>query len=97
MHSPDCPFTKGSGTLSIVSPSNGQKYVLGGARENHSNGAILLQATGGEKHLYWFVDGELFARSTPGERTFWTPTKGSHQIRCVDATGRSATSKVRIK
>jgi penicillin-binding protein 1C len=97
-HLPNCPVIKGSGTLSITSPPDGQKYVSGGASSDGSdNGSILFQSAGGERWLCWFIDGEFFRKAAPDERIFWTPSDGSHQIRCIDATGRSATSNIRIK
>jgi penicillin-binding protein 1C len=68
--------------LAITSPGSGKRYVLvSGAGEQK----VPLLAEGGDTILYWFVNGEFFARQEPGGQLFWALTPGKHRISVADA------------
>ena len=68
--------------LAITSPGSGKRYVLvSGAGEQK----VPLLAEGGDTILYWFVNGEFFARQEPGGQLFWSLTPGKHRISVADA------------
>lgn len=52
---------------------------------------ICLEAAAGNEvqRLYWFINGEFFGHSQPGERLFYVPQPGRHRVVCQDDRGRS--------
>ncbi len=46
---------------------------------------IPLLAEGGDTVLYWFVNGEFFARQEPGGQLFWPLAPGRPSISVADA------------
>ncbi len=58
----------------------------------------LEAASSNDVHkLYWFIDGELLGTTKPGERLFYSPKTGEHQVICQDDRGRSTEVKMVIR
>jgi penicillin-binding protein 1C len=59
---------------------------------------ICLEAAAGNdvRQLYWFIDGEFYGQTKPGERLFYLPEPGRHRVICQDDRGRSAEVKLEI-
>jgi len=59
---------------------------------------ICLEAAAGNdvQQLYWFIDGEFYGQTKPGERLFYLPEPGQHRVICQDDRGRSAEVKLEI-
>jgi len=58
---------------------------------------VPLEAIGGKKPLRWLVDGRPLTPAPPRQRVCWQPEGiGFVQLTVIDATGRSAHSKVRL-
>ena len=59
---------------------------------------ICLEAAAGNdvQRLYWFIDGELYGHTKPGERLFYLPKPGRHRVICQDDRGRSTEVKLEI-
>ena len=53
-------------------------------------------AASGTKDLYWFIDGVLYGKIRPGERLFYIPQAGKHNIICSDDQGRSSSLELKI-
>jgi len=73
----------------IVSPEPGSKFVMVKYLPNDYQN-IMLEAestTGG--NLHWFIDNRHYATARSGEKLFYTPELGVHEIMCVDSRGRS--------
>lgn len=60
---------------------------------------ICLEAAAGNdvQMLYWFIDGELYGQTTPGERLFYLPEPGKHRVICQDDRGRSTEVQMVIR
>jgi len=57
----------------------------------------LVLAAGGDG-LNWYVDGRPVLRDPVGDRAIWRPTgPGFYRVTVVDAAGRRAVAKVRVK
>ncbi len=52
---------------------------------------ICCEASAGSdvRNLYWFIDGKLLGSAAPGEKLFYLPVVGRHQVVCQDDYGRS--------
>lgn len=59
---------------------------------------ICFEAAAGNdvQRLYWFINGELYGHTKPGERLFYVPQPGRHQVICQDDRGRSTEVKLEI-
>jgi penicillin-binding protein 1C len=59
---------------------------------------ICLEAAAGNdvQRLYWFIDGEFYGQTKPGERLFYIPEPGCHRVICQDDRGRSTEVKLEI-
>ena len=79
----------------ILSPSDGQTFILTG-REDATQ-KLLLQATAATGRLHWFVNGMLYASRSPAERLFWIPQPGRHTIVCSDDAGRSGSVAIEVR
>jgi penicillin-binding protein 1C len=80
--------------LLIVSPIPGGRYIISSASREKQK--IPFRAEGGHERLYWFVDGEFAGESSPVLSLFYALTPGQHNISVMDASGRSATTKVDV-
>jgi penicillin-binding protein 1C len=78
----------------LIFPPDGAAVEVDGLG---SGGRGLVLAAAGEG-LSWYVDGAPLAPDATTGRTVWKPdAPGFYQLEVVDAQGRKATAKVRIK
>jgi membrane carboxypeptidase/penicillin-binding protein PbpC len=47
--------------------------------------------------LTWFVDGALVATAPSGERVYWTPAAGRHEIVVADDAGHKARRTLEVE
>jgi penicillin-binding protein 1C len=50
-----------------------------------------------DEPLTWFVDGALLGTAAPGERLWWTPSRGAHALVVVDGAGRASHREVVVR
>ena len=81
-------------TLEIVSPVSGGRYIISSASRERQK--IPFRAEGGYERLYWFVDGLFTEDSIPSLPIFCALSPGEHNISVMDATGRTASTKVDV-
>jgi penicillin-binding protein 1C len=58
---------------------------------------IPLEATGGEAPYTWFVDGVLLQSSQSGERVWWEPKPGAHQLLVQDSGGGTDSQMLNVR
>ncbi|UCC80884.1 MAG: penicillin-binding protein 1C [Candidatus Zixiibacteriota bacterium] len=96
-HNPDCRGASFGDRPIINSPRDDVAYFI---RENIPPDlqCIMLDAsvTSGTRRLYWFIDGYLHSTLEPGDKAFYVPEPGDHNIVCSDDLGRSSTVTIRI-
>jgi len=93
---PGCePVARGDGPV-IRSPEAGAVALLvpGMAPEAQEIG---LEADAQDAELAWFVDGRLLAKAPPGERLWWPPSAGVHDIAVQDGAGRSSHVRIEVR
>ena len=57
---------------------------------------LPLEVVGGEAPFTWFVDGKWLGVGN-GERLWWTPTFGKHQLMVMDEGGGSSSVEVEVR
>lgn len=95
---PGCaPAIEGGGPR-VVSPQPGEIRVLvpGIPAEDQE---IPLEADGvaSDEPVVWFVDGRLVGRGIGGERVWWLPARGEHEVVAQDAAGRSGRLRFEVR
>lgn len=87
----------GSGPV-IHAPMDGDEYVLrNGIPAEHQQIALLASAPSGSGAVFWFVDGQLLRKASTGESVMLDPVVGRHDLVAVDAEGRRARVRIRIR
>ena len=93
---PGCAPGQTPAAPSILSPPGGLQVRLipGLAADAQEVPFIAEAAAGGE--LSWFVNGEYLGVRRAGERLWWIPRPGDHEVRVIDSGGRSASRRIRV-
>lgn len=78
--------TPSTPSLAILSPA--PNATLQSGPLNAGGGTLPLRARG-SGHLYWFLDHAFLADAPASEPILWTPTPGTHTLRCVSSNGAS--------
>ncbi|MES1156854.1 MAG: penicillin-binding protein 1C [Alphaproteobacteria bacterium] len=85
----------GDGPTILFPPDNTEVLVLDYSRTSRG---LSLSARGGRPPLIWYADGEPAPTEPTSGRAIWRPSApGFHEITVVDADGRSAHVRVRIR
>lgn len=86
------PIRPKPGRVNIISPHNGDRFVVSGA----SNTKIRLRALVNPltDHLRWYVNGMEVGKTPSPYELLWTPVRGAHSI--IAATPDGAADGVRI-
>jgi penicillin-binding protein 1C len=59
---------------------------------------LPLEVRGGKAPYLWIANGTAVGEARPGQSVMWTPDgPGFHTLTVVDATGRSAAARIRIR
>ena len=84
-----------AGRPSIRSPSPGMVLSLipGMPADDQE---VPLESVGGDAPYTWFVDGKMWGQGN-GERLWWIPAAGVHQIMVMDGGGGTATVTVEVR
>ena len=61
------------------------------------NQLIPLTASTQSATLSWFVDGEFLGSAPAGQRLYWEPAPGKHEIVVADASGRNARRSLTVQ
>jgi penicillin-binding protein 1C len=87
--------------LVVRSPSPGREIVLEtDAPVEKQRVPLVAESPNGRKapgRLWWFVDDRALGSCEAGEKLWWQPVAGGHDVRVVDEKGRSAAVKVRVR
>jgi penicillin-binding protein 1C len=82
----------------IRSPLANYEYQLrGGVALEYQKICLDAAAANDVRKLYWFIDGILFGTVAPGDKLFYIPKAGRHQLVCQDDQGRSSKVLLIIK
>jgi penicillin-binding protein 1C len=97
---PELPRQLSHRSLRLISPAADREFILDPGHPP-STQQIRLQAQTGEsdrdEQLWWFINGRLHATSRSDEPIWWVPANGAHEIRVIDAHGRSARTRIAVR
>jgi len=93
----DCRARRDPSPLRIRSPEPGLVAVLLDGLPAHQQDIPLEAEAHGRAVLDWYVDGRWVARSEDGERAWWTPSPGRHEVVVMDASGQRATRWLEVR
>jgi penicillin-binding protein 1C len=81
----------------IVSPAAGQTFALLPELPAIPQGLTLSASAPEAERVFWFVDGALFAESSPASSEFWPLQRGEHVILCSDKEGNADRVRIRVE
>ena len=81
----------------ISSPPANQTLVLMHGKPADSQKLPMEAQVDGADSLSWFVDGEFLGRATSGERLWWTPERGEHEVLVMTGDGQSARRTLMVR
>ena len=98
VHNPDCRGVSFGDRPIINSPRDDVNYIIRDYIPLNLQ-CILLDASAasGASRLYWFIDGNLHSTLQSGQKAFYVPAPGDHNIVCSDDQGRSSSISIRIR
>jgi penicillin-binding protein 1C len=96
-HNPDCPIVAAGTAPVIVSPADEAEYRLRPEVKPEYQ-KILLDASvaNNTRTIYWFQNRKLIFTGDPRSQVFLTPTRGQHDLICLDDAGRSSQVTIHI-
>ncbi len=95
---PDCRAIVESAQPRISSPPRNQTLVLmAGVPAEQQKVPLEAELGRGGGELSWFVDGKFVGRVAAGERVWWTPESGEHDLVVMAADGGSARRVLEVR
>jgi penicillin-binding protein 1C len=95
---PDCRAAAGESKPRISSPPVNQTLVMmPGVDASEQKIPLEAQAGRGAGELSWFVDGEFLGKASVGERIWWTPHRGEHDLVVMAADGAAASRTLVVR
>jgi penicillin-binding protein 1C len=93
-HNPACTRIFDSQAPLIVSPANGQEYIV-----DSQSAELMLscQAHNEVKKVYWYINDRLYTSAAASEKVFFKPTTGPVKISCSDDKGRNSDVKIMVR
>jgi penicillin-binding protein 1C len=88
-------------SITIVAPADRSEIVrdpdTAPARQRVPLRARVTNASHPDEPLFWFIDGLPVGTARTDEPLWWQPVAGEHEVRVVDASGRSDRVNIRVR
>jgi penicillin-binding protein 1C len=88
-------------SVTIVVPADRSEIIrdpdTAPARQRLPLRARVTNASHADEALFWFVDGLPVGTARTDEPLWWQPVAGEHEVRVVDASGRSDRVNIRVR
>ena len=82
----------------VVSPQAGEiRLLVPGIPADDQEIPFEVDGVSPDEAIVWFVDGRLVGRGVGGERVWWLPTRGEHEVVAQDAAGRSGRMRFEVR
>ena len=94
-HNPACTRILTADAPKITSPNDGSTYYIDPAEPQQLQ--LSCQAQNDVKEIYWYLNDNLYQKSSPLRPVFFTPKPGQTKISCADDKGRNAEIVVLVK
>ena len=93
---PECRVRRGQSGLTIETPPPNTTITIMAGIPAESQRVPLTASVDRPSQLNWFINGKFLGRHHDGERLWWTPTPGRHEIVVTDGDGNSAKRVVMV-
>ncbi len=93
-HNPACMRIFENQAPLIISPANGQEYIL-----DSESAELMLscQADNEVKKVYWYINDQLYTSAGATEKVFFKPGSGLVKISCSDDKGRNSDIQIKVR
>ena len=93
-HNPLCSRIFNGEQPKILSPANGQEYLI---EKNNSEKIQLACASANDvKTIYWYINDAYYGKCKADEKIFFIPVPGEIKISCADDKGRNVDIKIKV-
>jgi penicillin-binding protein 1C len=89
-HNPNCSYAWVEEKLTILTPAQGQDYLL--EKENTEGIPFRCLTPADAQMVHWYLNGKFIGTSPARDPLFFSPPEGQSQVQCVDDKGRSGKS-----
>lgn len=97
-HNPSCTGAYASDKPVIISPHPDVTYLIRDYLPlEQQEIALEASAASDSRELFWFIDGDFLGKVAVGERMFYRPQRGVHQLVCADNDGRATSISLKIE
>lgn len=94
----DCrPSARGASPAVENPPPNRDLVLIPGMDRSDQQVPLEARAPNHGATLHWFVDGRFLGTVDSGERLWWTPRPGRHDIVVMDESGRSDRRQLEVR
>ncbi len=94
-HNPKCEKVFREGGPSIISPLNGNEYLIS---KKHPEPLLLTCHTSTDVNkVYWYINDQLYKSCQARTRQFFIPEEGPVKISCSDDKGRNRNSWIKVR
>lgn len=94
-HNPLCEKVFREGAPAIISPANGNEYLIS---KKHPEPLLLACRTSNDVNkVYWYINDQLYKSSQARSKQFFIPEEGPVKISCSDDKGRNRNSWIKVR
>jgi penicillin-binding protein 1C len=94
-HNPNCEKIFRDGGPILVSPSNGNEYLIN--RQNPEPLLLYCQTGNDVERVYWYINDRYYKSCQPNAKLFFLPEEGPIKISCSDDKGRNKEIHIRVR
>jgi penicillin-binding protein 1C len=94
-HNPDCEKVFRDGAPAIVSPTNGNEYLI--SKKDPEPLQLSCRVGNDVSKVYWYIDDKFYRSTDAGTKQFFVPTEGPVKISCTDDKGRNRNVWIRVR
>jgi penicillin-binding protein 1C len=95
VHNPLCEKVFREGGPSIVSPLNGNEYLI--SKEHPEPLMLSCHTSTDVNKVYWYINDQLYKSCQARTRQFFIPEEGPVKISCSDDKGRNRNSWIKVR
>jgi penicillin-binding protein 1C len=94
-HNPLCEKVFREGAPSILSPANGNEYLI--SRKNPEPLQLSCHTTNDVNKVYWYINDQLYKTCQARSKQFFVPEEGPVKISCSDDRGRNRNILIKVR
>jgi penicillin-binding protein 1C len=94
-HNPLCEKVFREGGPVVVSPANGNEYLI--SKKDPEPLQLRCRVSNDVGKVYWYINNKFYKSAEAGNRQFFTPEEGPVKISCTDDKGRNRDVWIRVR